>query len=355
MGFRWTAVVAVLIVLAGCGTDDRSTPTGAHPASPPRTTTAAEPVGPRSQIPWWSNGSLHVSGRTIPTRMRQLTARGGTTIVGRATSRGSTWKIVRGEQLVDLFSTHSPGSRPVLSANGRFVAWTTSAVSRRINEFEADTAFTVTAYDVRRGTVSGTTSVESHTFCCDGGGVVEVAGVDNDGAVVVARYGYEAWIWRAGADPVELSGTVRSPRVTGNDPWPGGVSWTVGEGSSDDPAAFGRAASDGAVMRVGRVPQSQDGLWSPDGSSYAFVPFTKVGHRRPVVWSAGTRVRLQLRHAADIVGWESTHELILLTEGRPGRPALRPAVLARCDSRTGTCEQAGPPIPDAHLAASRLL
>jgi hypothetical protein len=40
-------------------------------------------------VPWSSGGALHVSGRTIPTPMRQVVFRGGTTIVGRATRYGS--------------------------------------------------------------------------------------------------------------------------------------------------------------------------------------------------------------------------------------------------------------------------
>ncbi len=242
----------------------------------------------------------------------------------------------------------------MLSANGRFAAWVTSVRTHRYNLYEAETRFTVTAYDVGRDRITGTTAMNSHTYCCDGGGVLEVEGVDSDGSVIVARDNDRAWIWRVGPDPVRLSGDVRAGAVVGNDPWPGGVSWTTGDGS-DDPAAFGRVSRTGVVTRVGRVPQSQDGLWSPDGSSYAYVPFTKLGHRKPVVWSGGTRVHLKLRRAAEVVGWESPHRLIVLTAGKPGRPALRPAVLVRCDSRTGTCAPAGPPIPDAHLAAARLL
>jgi hypothetical protein len=261
--------------------------------------------------------------------------------------------ILRGGSLVDLFATKSPGAHPVLSADGRFAAWATSVDAHRYDLDEADTTFTITAYDVKKGAVTGTTEIDSHTFCCDGGGVVEVAGVDGDGSVILARSSDRAWLWRPGSDPVRLTGDVRARGVLGNDQWPGGVSWTIGEGSSDDPAALGRVSSGGVVTRMARVPQSQDGVWSPDGSSYAYLPFTKSGHRRPVVWSDGRRTRLQLRRAADVVGWESSHALILLMDGRRGRPGLRPAILVRCDARTGDCEQAGRPIPRAHLAAWR--
>jgi hypothetical protein len=107
---------------------------------------------------------------------------------------------------------------------------------------------TVTAYDVGRARVTGTTEIDSHTYCCDEGGVVEVAGVDSDGSVILARSSDRAWIWRPGTRPVRLTGALRSRGIAGNDPWPGGVSWTNGD-SSDDPAAFGRVSRSGVVTR----------------------------------------------------------------------------------------------------------
>jgi hypothetical protein len=348
------ASVATLLALAGCGSHDLADPPPATSSPHVAATTTADAAGPPSQIPWWSRGELHVSEGSIPTQMRQIVARGGTTIIGSATRHGSTWRILRDDSLVGLFASRSPGAHPVLSPDGRSAAWATSVRTHRYNLYEADTRFTVTAYDVGRARVTGTTEIDSRTYCCDEGGVVEVAGVDSDGSVILARSSDRAWIWRPGTRPVRLTGALRSRGIAGNDPWPGGVSWTIGD-SSEDPAAFGRVSRSGVVTRAGRVPQSQDGLWSSDGASYAYVPFTKFGHRRPVVWSDGTRVQLRLRHAAEVVGWESSQELILLTDGRPRRPALRPVVLARCDTRTGFCEPAGPPIRDAHLAAARLL
>jgi hypothetical protein len=280
--------------------------------------------------------------------MRQVVARGGTTIAGRATQGGSHWMILRGARLVELFSTRSSGAHPVLSADGRFAAWTTSVDTHRYSEYEAETTFTVTAYDVGAGRVTGTTTVASRTFCCDGGGVVVVAGVDNDGAVVLARYSDQGWLWRAGSDPVPLTGPVRLRGLTGLDQWPGGVSWTTGA-SSADPAAYARVSARGSTRRLGRVPVSQGGVWSPDGTAYVFQPFSKLSRSPAIVWSHGTRVRLRDAGVGGIVGWESRHSVVLYQRGRHGRPALRPAVLVRCDARTGDCEQAGPAIADAYL------
>jgi hypothetical protein len=256
--------------------------------------------------------------------------------------------VVRGQRLVELFSTRALGAHPVLSANGRFAAWATYVDTHRYNLYEADTTFTVTAYDVRRGGVIGTTELGSHTFCCDGGGVISVSGVDNDGAVILARYSDRAWSWRPGREPVQLSGPVKLRGVSGIDPWPGGVSWTSGS-SSSDPAVYARVSPSGRTVPLGRVPVSQDGIWSPDGASYAYQPFSTLGRRRAMVWSLGSRVRLHARHVGGIVGWESRRSVVLVTRGSHGRPGMRPAVLIRCHVATGDCEQAGPPIRGAQL------
>jgi hypothetical protein len=278
--------------------------------------------------------------------MRQVVFRGGTTIVGRATRYGSRWLILRGDHLVDLYSTRSLGSHPVLSADGRYAAWATYVDERRYSDFEAETTFTVTAYDVDRGAVVGTTAMRSHTYCCDGGGRIDVAGVDNDGAVVLMRSSDRAWVWRPGGAPVPLSGAVRASRLAMNDPWPGGVSWTIGN-SSDDPAAYGRVSTDGAVTRLGRVPQSQDGLWSPQAGAYVYSPAVKERQLRPVVWRDGRRQRLDAPKGAWPLAWESERR-VLLVDGDEDA-SIR---LVRCWVSDGRCEQAGPRLRHAQVPRS---
>lgn len=279
----------------------------------------------------------------MSTAMRQVVFRGGTTIVGRATQHGSRWVILRGDRLVDLYATRSLGSHPVLSADGRYAAWTTYVEDRRYSDFEAETSFTVTAYDVGRGAVLGTTVMRSHTYCCDGGGVIDIAGVDNDGAVVLGRYADGAWVWRPGRPPHHLTGAVRVSRVLMNDSWPGGVSWTVGD-SGDDPAAYGRVSGTGVVTRLGRVPQSQDGLWSPQGSAYAYSPAVKERQLRPVVWRDGRRQRLDAPKGARPIAWESERR-VLVVEGDLDA-GIR---LVRCWVSDGHCEQAGPRLRHAQV------
>ncbi len=308
-------------------------------------------MGPPTTLPWWSAGSLHVDGAVIATTMRQIVARGGTTILGRATRHGSTWEIVRGRRLVEL-STLPAGAPPMLSANGRFAAWTTSVDTHRYNLYEADTAFTVTAYDVRSGTVTGATVIESRTSCCDGGGSVYVAGIDNDGTVVLIRYDRPGRViaWRPGRDPVDVRGIRNAITLTFGDQWPGGVSFqAAGVGDSSGPAVFARVMPGGGLSRRGRVPQAQGGVWSPDGTSYAYRPFTKFADYPPEVWSHGRQVRLHAHDAIGIVGWEDRHSVIVLATSSASRLARRGKTLLRCDVRSGRCEQAGPVLHGAIL------
>jgi hypothetical protein len=329
-----TSAAALLVLLAGCGSGEHSEPPGADSSLPTTTTSdIGRAVGPPPEIPWWSAGKLHVPEGILRTPMRQIVSRGGTTIVGRATQHGSTWMIVRGHALTELVSTRSLGVRPVLSANGRYAAWTTSVVTHRDNDLEADAEFTVTAYDVGRGAESGSTVLDSHTACCDGDGVVAVAGVDNDGSVLIARYADRAWVWRPGRPPVQIAGEMRPDRLPGNDQWPGGVSWTSGN-SSDDPAV------------LGRVPQAQGGLWSPDGTAYAYAPAVKGRSVRPVVWRDGHRQPLHAPHGAWPVAWESERRVLLVATGDPDARRVR---VVRCWVVDGRCEQAGPPLRHAQL------
>jgi hypothetical protein len=254
--------------------------------------------------------------------------------------------IVGGDEPTGLVSTRSLGVRPVLSANGRYAAWTTSVVTRRENEFDADTEFTVTAYDVGRGAESGSTVLDSHTACCDGDGVVAVAGVDNDGSVVIARYADRAWVWHPGRQPVQVAGDIRPDRLPGNDQWPSGVSWTAGN-SSDDPALLGRVSDDGVVTRSGRVPQAQGGLWSPEGTAYAYAPAVKGSSVRPVVWRDGRRRVLDAPRGAWPVGWESERRVLVVATG--DLDAARRVRLVRCWVVDGRCEQAGPPLRHVRL------
>jgi hypothetical protein len=344
-------VGSAVLWATACGHSDSDRSAVLPPASS-ATTTAPTETAPRVGFPprltWWSHGRLHVEEGVIRTPMRQVVARGGTTIVGRSTDHGSHWMIPRELRLTDLFSTRTPGARPVLSANGLHAAWVTSVSAHRYDDLHADTAFTVTAYDVGRGHMTGATVLESRTECCDAGGVIAVAGVDNDGTVILARNADQAWAWRPGRDPVELTGAVRPEGLPGTDQWPGGVSWAVGS-SSAGPAAFGRISASGAVTPVGRVPVSQEGLWSRDGTSYAYSPFRKRAQPRPVVWHDGQRQVLRAPRGSSPVAWESPGRVLVVGASDPDTDPIR---LWRCRVSDGRCEQAGRPLRHAILPAT---
>lgn len=328
----------------GAATQLPSTPTTST-AAPTTAPDAAPMIGPPTTLPWWSAGRLHVDGGVIRTTMRDIVTRGGTTIVGDTTPQRSSWQILQGDQLVPLASRHA-ATRPVISANGLHVAWVTSTLLQRFDRYQTEGAFTVTAYDVQRGAVTGTTVIRSRVSCCDAGGAIDVEGVDNDGTIVILRNADRAWAWRPDRALVRLGAGVLARGLPGTDQWPGGVSWTVGS-SSSGPAAFARVSSVGLATRVGRVPVSQGGLWSPDGRSYAYQPFSKERRELPVVWSDGTRVRLHVPDVGRVVGWESARQVVLLMLGPHGH--VRPVHLVRCNVTTGACERAGPPIPGAVL------
>ena len=77
--------------------------------------------------------------------------------------------------------------------------------------------------------------------------MIAVAGVDNDGSVVIGRYADRAWIWRPGRPPIQLRAPARPRYFSGNDQWPGGVSWsTTGDGAG--PAVFGRVSASGTPV-----------------------------------------------------------------------------------------------------------
>lgn len=335
------ALLLAVEVLASCGSHHRY-PSPALGASTTPARTTANAVGPPPDMPWWSRGVLHVEGRTIRTSLSRIVARGGTTLVGTRVGDGATWRRVVGARLVPLVSSHHMAS-PSISSNGAHIAWVTSHDLHRYNPFTTRTAFTVTSYDVRGGRRVASTTLVSRATCCDGGGAIDIAGVDDDGAVVLVRYADRAWAWRPGGGRVDITRSVRPDRMPGNDQWPGGISWTVSEDSSA-PSTFGRVSASGSVTRVGRVPVSQGGLWSPDGTAYAYAPFRTSGDVRPVVWRDGRRQVLHAPRGSWPLAWE-TGRRVLLVNGD-----LDVSIdVVRCWTDDGRCERAGPPLRHARV------
>ena len=158
------ASVATLLALAGCGSDDHADQPQATPASR-RRDHDGRCGRPAAQ-------DLVVVGREAPLLGRgdeNAGCAGSWSVAGPPSSAarpstGSHWVVVRGDsELAPL--AHGTGAQSPGGLGERAV--------RRLDDLrptrsataacEADTSFTVTAYDVGRGRVTGTTVLESHT------------------------------------------------------------------------------------------------------------------------------------------------------------------------------------------------
>jgi hypothetical protein len=334
-----------VLALAGCWSDG-STP----PQSSGSDASALE------HVPWWSAGILHLpGGGEIATVSNYVDVGGDTTIVGPGPRRAGSWSIVRGDQLVPLVSATELWVRPVISANGRFVAWVTSATPgwRPYGPNAVMPAtFRVTEYDVANARELGSTTLSNDVQGVNG--AFEVTGVDADGAVVVTINDVaddpRSWIWRPGDAPVP----IRTPPRAGlrdSSQWPDGI--TYGDRDGEGPAHFAKVDDEGGVHEVGQVPR-QFGTWSPDGSSYAFNPYFPTHIPPARVWSEGRVIQLLAPKDASVWMWESPTVLLLTraSDAQRGSPVERRVTVVRCDVTTRACEQAGPTLHDVALARS---
>ncbi len=153
-------------------------------------------MGAPTTLPWWSAGRLHLDGRDDPDPATRDRVPGRYHPVGRTAQHGSTWRLVRGTRQVTLISTPEPYVEPVVSANGHHLAWVESHAIRRFDRYTTAVVFTFHAYDVSAGPAGRDDEVESRVTCCDAGGVYQVAGVDNDGTVLLDRLYDRLLVWR---------------------------------------------------------------------------------------------------------------------------------------------------------------
>jgi len=344
--------VALAVVLSGCGSDDRSEPSLA-PLHGTATPPAQELVGRPLAIPWWSDGVLHVDGRTLHTDRPRIVAAGGTTLVGRVSEAHSHWSLVTGTRLRpvlrSVLDSDSSYVVPAISANGRHVAWVESRSLRRIDRYRTRAAFTVTAYDVTRHRRVGSSSLVATVECCDAGGTINIIGVDRTGSVVLNQLGGPSWVWRAGHAAVRVK-LPRDKPLEGSDQWPGGITFATSEDGTD-PGVFATVDRGGVVHPVGRVPQTAGGVWSPTGKAYAYLPDAKYGDRRARVWTPDGSRRLDAPRGAPVLLWESADDVLLVASGSPVQGRFR---LARCDATTGSCEPAGRPLHHVNVSETQL-
>ena len=90
------ALLAAALALAAAPAQAGYTPV---PYDPLPTSYDQLPLGPATTLAWWQASTLHAGGTTMPTRLHELAARAGTTVIGSGWSypgRRSTAVVVRG-------------------------------------------------------------------------------------------------------------------------------------------------------------------------------------------------------------------------------------------------------------------
>ncbi len=337
--------IALLVgVLLACGvtTANAEESRGSHAAP----TYAELPVGAPTTLPWWQRGRLHVGGTVISTRNSDIVSRNGTTVVApgeerRRDHRTTSWFLVEGKRLVRL-PVRAPSGPPLLSANGRWLAWL-EVRARETEDYWRIERYRTVIYDVERGRVA--TSFRDRRLVAWGDGIngIWLRTLSNRGRLVLLQ----------GDDGVKvLSPRGRLARFDGPrsgytsvDGWPRGTTVLRSGGVS----VYGLVGRDGGFSRSGRFAVSFAGLWSADGRNYAY---SDDSSEAPTYWVRpldGRPVRLATPSDVPylgVVGWESADAVILWHfDDYSNRPTSR---LVRCSATTGACERVpGGPRPGA--------
>jgi hypothetical protein len=170
----------------------------------------------------------------------------------------------------------------------------------------------------------------------DGINAIWLRTLSNQGRLVLSQGSDGVRVLSANGRPVSFTG----PQV-GNgadvDGWPGGT--TVYRWKSET-SLYGEVGRHGDFDRAGRFTVAFSGLWSPDGTHYAYDhegPDTTTYWVRPL---AGASVRLDVPQEPqefDIVGWDSPDSVVLWFFD--DYSADRVSLLVRCSATTGACEQ----------------
>ena len=311
------------------------------------------PVGAPTTLPWWQRGRLHLGETVIPTRLSDVASRNGTTVVGAGEDQRlggpTTWFLVDGERLARL-PTETPADQPLISADGRWLAWQ-EVRARRTEGYRRVERFRVVVYDVERQAIANSFRDRRRVAWEDGINAIWLRTLSNEGRLVLSRGSDGVQVLSPRGRPVGFGGPqVDHDRIDG---WPGGT--TVLRPRSGA-SVYGQVGEDGSFEPTGRFTVSSSGLWAADGGGYAYTdddaePLTHWA--RSLV---GGTVRLgvpvdvpELR----IVGWESADTVVLWQFDDYSRePASR---LVRCSTTTGSCERVpGGPRPGAHASMPSL-
>ena len=300
------------------------------------------PLGPATTLAWWQAGTLHAGGTTIRTRLRELAARAGTTVIGSGWSypgRRSSAVVVRGgTTLVRLpIAGHIRG--PEISADGHYIAWLDERETR-IAEDRDRVRYRLVLYDAITYEVVAdhreTRTVERE----DGINSLSLISVANTGQVLFTRSAAGPYVLAPGRRPVKVKGHL--PQLRDWDGWPLGITAFRSRAGSDR-GLFGTVSRRGRFHPVGTTSTGY-GKWSPFGDGFAF---DIEGIFKNAYWvdrpGAGTSVQLGVptdRESLHVVGWDGPGSVLLWDAESETSQFLR------CDAATGACQRVeGGPVP----------
>lgn len=300
------------------------------------------PLGPATTLPWWQNGVLHVDGTKISTSFTRMDARNGTVVIGRGRGTrhsGGEWYLVDGDQL-DRLPTSGTTGRPLISANGRWVAWLEERATA-ITQYKDDTRYRAVIYDARAGTQIDVFHNRRKVAWEDGINAVWLHSIDNTGRLYFTLGHDGRRIWRPGRRPIPLTGASNDVGQV-VDGWPRGITLERDQEETND-GVYGTVDRTGQFTAVGELLEPRTGFWSGKGEAYAYSRDEAAGSE--TYWADriddGTSVQLGMPpydgYGPQVIGWESAEAVILWLHQDWGDD--RVSLLVRCDTTTGDCER----------------
>jgi hypothetical protein len=321
------AVVLAIAVPVAVGHGRSAGPTGATSPTPTRSVAAGPPT-----LPYLSNGTLHVSGRTIPTTFASILSRGGTTY---AQAPDGSWSHLVGRRMKLVApAPKNVGDAPawsqaVLSPDGALLVAVTypSQETTRLTAYDTSTDRAIAHTDLDVPPISG------------GGddGSIAYLGIDGSGAVYWHQDGF-------GANGAKTSGSDWTWTPTSGTPTELGAPFT-GTPPGEPPGAFdvtpaGPVIGDDLGHLVSETWHSirhlsfdQVGeVWSPTGATVAHGGAALGASGFLSLATGSTTTPALPGPLRQWLGFESETDILGVIRVPSGDP-----VLIRCDVTTGAC------------------
>lgn len=318
-------------------------PSASSPSPPsPSSSSGALPVGGGTQVPWWSDGVLHVGTATYPVPGKpRIEYRSGTTVLSTFHDGEYTYEVVRGDgPLRPLPVVRRDPASLVISPDGNHLAWIETVARSTAPEDaylvpSAHEQLLVVDYDLDADRVVATLDQTADVVCCDAGGLPQLQGITDAGLVVL--YAIDAapprlWDPATGAvTTVEVDDGVLGADLGGVPAWPSGVAYQDSD-SSDGRAALVSVDGSGHLTSTEHVPQATYGTWNDDGTHYAYDLYPDAVLVATLDGAAPAPLPLpEPASAWSIVAWESSTDLLVVHDGRDHQ-------VARCDVVALACE-----------------